>query len=99
MIDTKTQTAEFMADTGIAAQVESAKKTALDAKTGVDRNIIDPLKYYRFPWSLTDNGISWLEVTTSCNLECEGCYRPRVGGHKSLEEIADDLRVFTRERK
>ena len=60
---------------------------------------INPLNYYRFPWSLTDNGISWLEVTTSCNLACEGCYRPRVGGHKSLEEIADDLQVFKRERK
>lgn len=55
--------------------------------------------YYRLPWSLTDNGISWLEVTASCNLACKGCYRPKTDGHKSLEEIADDLAVFKRERK
>ena len=33
---------------------------------------LTPQKYYRLPWSLTDNGISWLEVTTSCNLACKG---------------------------
>ncbi|MBI3534738.1 MAG: radical SAM protein, partial [Deltaproteobacteria bacterium] len=58
-----------------------------------------PQKYYRLPWSLTDNGISWIEVTTSCNLACEGCYRPKAGGHKSLEQIAEDLAVFKQERK
>jgi MoaA/NifB/PqqE/SkfB family radical SAM enzyme len=57
-----------------------------------------PGHYYRLPWSLTDNGISWLEVTTSCNLECKGCYRPQTDGHKSLSEIADDVAVFKRER-
>ncbi|MBI4925097.1 MAG: radical SAM protein [Bdellovibrio sp.] len=58
-----------------------------------------PQKYYRLPWSLTDNGISWIEVTTSCNLACEGCYRPKAGGHKSLKQIAEDLAVFKQERK
>ena len=52
--------------------------------------MLTPQNYYRLPWSLTDNGISWLEVTTSCNLACTGCYRPRTEGHKTLEEIADD---------
>lgn len=61
--------------------------------------LLDPVKYYRLPWSLTDNGISWLEVTTRCNLQCKGCYRdPRKEGHKSLAEIADDLRVFKENR-
>jgi hypothetical protein len=58
-----------------------------------------PRNYYRLPWSMTDNAISWLEVTTSCNLACKGCYRPHVEGHKSLEEVASDLAVFKRERK
>ena len=58
-----------------------------------------PRNYYRLPWSLTDNGISWLEVTTSCNLACKGCYRPKTEGHKTLAEIADDLAVFKRERR
>ena len=60
---------------------------------------LNPANYYRLPWSLTDNGISWLEVTTSCNLACEGCYRPKAGGHKTLHEIASDLAVFKKERK
>ena len=58
-----------------------------------------PLDYYRLPWSLTDNGISWLEVTDDCNLECEGCYRPHLKNHKSLEQIARELAVFRQQRK
>lgn len=70
--------------------------------------VIDPLleapslkpgDYYRLPWSLTDNGISWLEVTDACNLACEGCYRPHHDNHKSLEQIAEELAVFKRHRK
>jgi pyruvate-formate lyase-activating enzyme len=60
---------------------------------------LNPRNYYRLPWSLTDNGISWLEVTNSCNLACEGCYRPKSGGHKTLAQIAADLAVFKKERK
>lgn len=61
---------------------------------------LDPQKYYRLPWSLTDNAVSWLEVTTKCNLACEGCYRdPQKDGHKSLKEIAEDLAVFKKKRK
>jgi hypothetical protein len=60
---------------------------------------LNPQNYYRLPWSLADNAISWLEVTTACNLACEGCYRPKVGGHKTLEEIAEDLAVFKKNRK
>lgn len=61
---------------------------------------LNPLQYYRLPWSLTDNGISWLEVTTKCNLTCKGCYRdPKKEGHKTLSEIHEDLRVFKANRK
>ncbi len=60
---------------------------------------LKPREYYRMPWSLTDNGISWIEVTTSCNLNCKGCYRPRdKDGHKTLEQIAGELEVFKKER-
>jgi pyruvate-formate lyase-activating enzyme len=61
--------------------------------------MLTPQKYFRLPWSLTDNGISWLEVTTSCNLACNGCYRPQTEGHKTLQEIEEDLAVFKRERR
>ncbi len=61
---------------------------------------IDPRRYYRLPWTLTDNAISWLEVTTACNLDCEGCYRDTKSkdGHKTLAAIAEELEVFKRLR-
>jgi pyruvate-formate lyase-activating enzyme len=61
---------------------------------------INPRNYYRLPWSLSDNGISWLEVTSMCNLACEGCYRENVkGGHKTIAEIDEELAVFKKYRK
>jgi MoaA/NifB/PqqE/SkfB family radical SAM enzyme len=62
--------------------------------------ILDHLRYYRLPWNYADNGISWLEPTTKCNLRCEGCYRDVNGpGHKTLEEVRADLEVFRKLRK
>jgi MoaA/NifB/PqqE/SkfB family radical SAM enzyme len=61
---------------------------------------LDNRNYYRLPWSLTDNAISWLEPTWKCNIYCDGCYRindPR--GHKTLETISEELDVFCRYRK
>ncbi|MFQ5639855.1 MAG: radical SAM protein [bacterium] len=60
---------------------------------------LDPKNYYRLPWSLTDNAISWLEPTWKCNIYCEGCYRindPR--GHKPLELVKEELAVFKQHR-
>ncbi len=63
-------------------------------------NTLNHLDYYRLPWNLPDNSISWLEPTSKCNLICEGCYRKNEkDGHKSLEEINSDLDVFTSLRK
>jgi organic radical activating enzyme len=61
---------------------------------------LDIQNYYRLPWNLTDNAISWLEPTWKCNIYCEGCYRindPR--GHKSLERIKEELAVFKKYRR
>lgn len=61
---------------------------------------LNHLDYYRLPWNLTDNSISWLEPTSKCNLYCEGCYRKNEkDGHKSFEDIKKDLDVFTSLRK
>lgn len=61
---------------------------------------LNHLQYYRLPWNFADNGISWLEPTTDCNLRCEGCYRdPNGPGHKTLEQLREDLEVFRRLRK
>lgn len=61
---------------------------------------LNHLNYYRLPWNLTDNSISWLEPTAKCNLSCYGCYRKNeVDSHKTLEEIRRDLEVFKKLRK
>jgi len=53
---------------------------------------------YRFPWSMNDNPIAWLEITDICNMYCEGCYRQHITGHKSLEEIKEEILFFKRWR-
>lgn len=61
---------------------------------------IDHNKLYRLPWNYADNGISWLEPTSVCNMRCEGCYRDTYHGkHKTLEEIKDELKIFKSMRK
>jgi len=56
--------------------------------------------YYRLPWTLPDNGISWLEPTVLCNLRCDGCYRKIEGDpHKSWAEVLAELDVFQDQRK
>ena len=60
---------------------------------------LNHLDYYRLPWNLTDNSISWLEPTAKCNLSCEGCYRfNEKDGHKTLEQVNADLDVFQKLR-
>ncbi len=56
--------------------------------------------YYRLPWTLPDNGISWLEPTVLCNLRCDGCYRKIEGDpHKSWAAVLAELDVFQDQRK
>src|SRR5690606_25484945 len=60
---------------------------------------LNHLNYYRLPWNLTDNSISWLEPTAACNLACDGCYRKNEkNSHKSLSVVKEELDVFTRLR-
>ena len=60
---------------------------------------IDHKTLYRMPWTLPDNGISWLEPTALCNLSCDGCYRKNEAAHKTWEETLHELDVFQRLRK
>jgi MoaA/NifB/PqqE/SkfB family radical SAM enzyme len=60
---------------------------------------INTRELYRLPWSLPDNGISWLEPTAQCNLVCDGCYRRNRVEHKTWEQTLADLDVFDRTRK
>ncbi len=61
---------------------------------------LNPRDFYRLPWSLNDNVLSWLEPTKRCNLYCEGCYsRNEKDRDKSLAQIRADLDVFVKNRK
>lgn len=61
---------------------------------------LNHLDYYRLPWNLADNSISWLEPTAKCNLACDGCYRQNENNsHKSMDTIREELDTFVRLRK
>ena len=61
---------------------------------------IDNTELYRIPWTLPDNGISWLEPTILCNLKCDGCYRKiESDPHKPWQRVMEELDVFQSKRK
>ncbi len=62
--------------------------------------VIETASLYRLPWTLPDNGITWLEPTAQCNLSCYGCYRKnQKNSHKPLEEVKHELDFFQSVRK
>jgi len=66
----------------------------------METKIVNPADLYRLPWTLPDNGISWLEPTARCNLNCYGCYRKNIkDSHKSMEQVRHELDVFQALRK
>jgi len=66
----------------------------------MEQLIVDSRKLYRLPWNMADNGITWLEPTAQCNLNCYGCYRKNIkNSHKSLEEVKHELDFFQSQRK
>lgn len=60
--------------------------------------MLDKRDYYRLPWSMNDNPIAWIEVTDICNIHCEGCYRQYMTGHKSLDQLKDEVLFFKKWR-
>lgn len=66
----------------------------------MNKRPLTPEAYYRLPWNLADNAITWLEPTTKCNLYCEGCYRENDPlGHKPLEKVIEDLEALKGQRR
>jgi Radical SAM superfamily/4Fe-4S single cluster domain len=55
---------------------------------------LDKRNLFRLPWSMNDNPIAWLEVTDICNITCEGCYRQHMTGHKTLEQVKQEVDFF-----
>lgn len=60
--------------------------------------MLEKSDFYRLPWSMNDNPIAWIEVTDICNIHCEGCYRQYMTGHKSLEQLKEEVLFFKRWR-
>jgi MoaA/NifB/PqqE/SkfB family radical SAM enzyme len=60
--------------------------------------MLEKRDYYRLPWSMNDNPIAWIEVTDICNIHCEGCYRQYMTGHKSLEQLKEEVLFFIKWR-
>ncbi len=61
---------------------------------------LTPERYYRFPWNLADNAITWLEPTTKCNMHCDGCYRENDPlGHRPLDDVIRELKTVKHLRK
>jgi pyruvate-formate lyase-activating enzyme len=60
--------------------------------------MLEKKDYYRLPWSMNDNPIAWLEVTDICNIHCEGCYRQHMTGHKTLEQLKEEVLFFIKWR-
>jgi MoaA/NifB/PqqE/SkfB family radical SAM enzyme len=63
-----------------------------------EARVLDKRELYRFPWSMNDNPIAWLEITDICNLRCEGCYRQTLSQHKTLDEIKEEILFLKRWR-
>jgi len=47
---------------------------------------------------MNDNPIAWLEVTDICNINCEGCYRQHLTGHKALAQLKEEVDFFKKWR-
>jgi pyruvate-formate lyase-activating enzyme len=60
--------------------------------------MLEKRELYRLPWSMNDNPIAWLEVTDICNIHCEGCYRQHISGHKTLDQLKEEILFFKRWR-
>ncbi len=93
---------EAFLDRSRSARTGIRRRPQMDVPPAMDRAqpTLDHLSLYRLPWNYADNGISWLEPSTKCNLRCEGCYRDLEHPvHKSLEEMRAELMVFKRLRR
>ena len=61
------------------------------ARTNNLIHMTDRKTLYRFPWSKTDNPGGWVEVTDICDMQCTGCYRAQLEGHRDPEDVYQDI--------
>ncbi len=60
----------------------------------------DPSALYRLPWTMTDNAMTWLEVTRYCNITCDACFIENdPSTAKTLAVIESELDTLARLRR
>lgn len=52
---------------------------------------LDRSRIFKLPWSKSDNPGAWVEVTDICNLNCPGCFRKTLEGHRPLEVVKQEI--------
>ena len=57
----------------------------------MDNKQLDKHQMFKLPWSRVDNPGVWIEVTDKCNLNCPGCFRHTLEGHRPLEDVKRDI--------
>ena len=61
---------------------------------------IESLELFRLPWTMSDNGMTWLEPTRQCNITCDACFHTNdPQSRKSLEQIENELRTMQKLRR
>jgi organic radical activating enzyme len=61
---------------------------------------VNPIELFRLPWTISDNGITWLEPTGSCNIQCDACFHFNdPDSEKTLDQIEEEIRALLRMRR
>jgi hypothetical protein len=68
--------------------------------SGNPEGIIDTTRLYRLPWTMSDNAMTWMEPTRSCNIRCDACFHFHdPSSHKTFEQIKEELSTVLKLRK
>jgi len=81
--------------------MDSTNLVSADSLKGINNDFrINTDELYRLPWNMSDNAMTWIEPTRSCNITCDACFHfPDPESHKSLAEIHSELKQLLKLRK
>ena len=65
-----------------------------------ENDFINIQELFRLPWTMSDNGITWLEPTRQCNITCDACFQFNDPmSRKSLNQIEAEIKVLLKLRR